>query len=414
MSILNLMTEKNSLYKRKIIKELYFGSNLSASDVSTRIKTSLPLATKMLNELIKENHITGTGYAPSTGGRRPLVYSLRSDFLFVVAVAMDQLYTRIVIMDMHRKHVKPVGKFELHLAKTPGAAEILAEKINEYIDQSGIARVEIAGIGIGMPGFVNAKQGINYSFLEVEDRSLAQYLTARTGVQTFLENDSSLIALAEFRFGAARNKKNAMVINLGWGIGLGLILNGELFKGHNGFAGEFSHLPLFSNNKLCSCGKMGCLETEVSLLEVIRKAEEGIRSGAATMLNKSLPAENLDQASRVIMSAAEKGDKYAIELLSDAAYNIGRGVAILIHLLNPEIIILSGRGASAGKIWQAPIQMALNEYCIPRLAANTEIEISELGYNTELIGAAALVIDNYDRHLKKNISGKEKGAVSHE
>jgi len=365
----------------------------------------------MLNELIGENVILETGYAPSTGGRRPLTYSLRPDSLYIVAVAMDQLFTRIVIMDMQKKPVMDVSKFELHLTKNHRAPDTLIEKINEHIHQSGIRKEEIAGIGISMPGFVDAKKGVNYSFLGTGDKSLAQYITERTGILTFVENDSSLVALAEFRFGAARNKKTVMVINLGWGIGLCMILNGELFKGHNGFAGEFSHLPLFSNNKLCSCGKSGCLETEASLLEVIGEAEEGIRNGRLSMLNKYLPAENLDLAARAILSAAEQGDKFAVELLSRAGYNIGRGVAILIHLLNPETIILSGRGASAGKIWQAPIQQALNEHCIPRLADSTGIELSTLGYNAELMGAAALVMENYIR-LEKNKTAKKEMPVS--
>jgi predicted NBD/HSP70 family sugar kinase len=254
---------------------------------------------------------------------------------------------------------------------------------------------------------VDGKKGVNYSFLDISGEPLTHYITERTGVQTFIENDSSLIALAEFRFGAARNKKSAMVINLSWGIGLGMILNGEIFRGYNGFAGEFSHLPLFSNNKLCSCGKSGCLETEASLLVVVRKAEEGILKGRVTMLDQVLPAENVDQACWAVIAAAEKGDKFAVELLSEAGYNIGRGVAILIHLLNPESIILSGRGSSAGKIWQTPIQQALNEHCIPRLAANANIEISPLGYNAELTGAAALVMENYLRQEKPRAVGKK-------
>jgi predicted NBD/HSP70 family sugar kinase len=112
-------------------------------------------------------------------------------------------------------------------------------------------------------------------------------------------------------------------------------------------------------------------------------------------LSNHLPAKDADQATRAIVSAAEQGDTFAVELLSEAAYTIGRGIAILIHLLNPESIVLSGRGAGAGKIWQAPIQQALNEHCIPRLAANTIIEVSTLGDDAELIGAAALVIEQY-------------------
>ena len=263
-----------------------------------------------------------------------------------------------------------------------------------------------------MPGFVDVQKGINYSFLKTTGKSITSLLHQKIGIPVFIDNDSSLIALAEFRFGASKGKKNAMVINIGWGVGLGMILNGELFHGNNGFAGEFSHIPLFLNGKLCSCGKRGCLETETSLLTVIQKAKEGLQRGRVSRLEAST-LEHFEQASESITTAASEGDQFAVELFSEAGYNIGRGVAILIHILNPEQIILSGRGSSAGKIWQAPIQQALNEHCIPRLAANTTIEISSLGYNAELVGAAALIMNNYDDHIaRKNFAEYGSGILS--
>ncbi len=397
------MHKKNLFYKNKIIKELYFSYTLSCSDLSAQIMTSLPLTTKMLNDLIRDNDIVETGYAPSKGGRRPLMYAVRPDSKYTVAVAMDQLFTRIVIMDMHRQYATPVEKFELHLAKNPGALDVLVEKIADHIHRSGIVKDKIVGIGIGMPGFVDSKKGVNYSFLTEGETNISQHIMDRVGVPTWIENDSSMIALAELSFGAARGKKSAMVINVGWGIGLGLIVNGELFRGYNGFAGEFSHLPLFSNNKLCSCGKSGCLETESSLGVVIEKAAERLNNGDLSML-KGLSTENFDEASAMIIDAATKGDKFAIEQLSEAGYHIGRGIAILIHLLNPKSIILSGRGSLAGKIWLAPIQQALNEHCIPRLSKNIELEVSTLGADAELIGAAACVMEHYERSGDTNVS----------
>ncbi len=306
-------------------------------------------------------------------------------------------------MDLHNKYVTDRVEFELPLDKNPDALSILTKKIDDVINKSGIVKSKIAGIGIGMPGFVDAIKGINYTFLPAEGTSINQYISERVKLPVYIDNDSSLIALAELKFGSARKKKNAMVINVSWGIGLGLILNGELFRGHNGFAGEFSHLPLFDNNKLCECGKTGCLETEASLLVVIEKACKSLKEGKLSLL-KELPANHFEQACEAIMDAAGKGDKLAVELLSEAGYTIGRGVAILIHLLNPEIVILSGRGSAAGKIWLAPIQQALNEHCIPRLGANTEIQISALGYHAELIGAAALVMEHYEKDaVKKDI-----------
>jgi len=391
------MSEKKETYKKSIIKQLYFGNTLSLADISERINKSLPLTTKILQELIKEEYINETGFAPSSGGRRPVTYSLKQGILYIVSVAMDQFVTRIVIMDMHNHYVTTVENFELDIEKNRNALFEVTEKINDHINRSGISKSKIAGIGIGMPGFVDGAKGINYSFFEQEN-DIPGYICERTGLDVFIDNDSSLIALAELRFGKAISKTNVMVVNIGWGVGLGLILNGNMFRGYNGFAGEFSHISLFTNNKLCSvCGKTGCLETETSLSVIVEKAKQSITKGRTSILKDQIFQVDIETAFGMIMKAAQKGDQLAIELFSEAGYNIGKGVAILIHLLNPETIILSGRGSLAGKIWKAPIQQALNEHCIPRLAANTEVELSSLGYDAELIGSAALVMENYEK-----------------
>jgi len=398
---------KKLFYKGLIFREFYFSGTLSCADLSERIGKSIPLTMKILNELIEEGYVKESGYAPSSGGRRPVMYSIKPDTIYILSVAMDQLVTRISLMDIHNNHVVGVEKFELPLQKNISALSSLAERMEEVIGKSGIDKNKIIGAGIGMPGFIDFKKGINYSYLDAEDKTVTQYLSDRLGLPVYIDNDSSLIALAEFRFGAARHQKNAMVLNISWGIGLGMILNGELFRGHNGFAGEFSHMSLFNNNKLCVCGKAGCLETEASLLVVIEKASEGLKTGRLSGLGKEFPTGHFEQDWESIVNAAIKGDQYVVELLSDTGYNIGKGVAILIHLVNPESVILSGRGTLAGKVWQAPIQQALNENCIPRLAANTTVAISTLGYQAELIGSAALVMENQVKEHSK-VSEKKK------
>jgi len=396
------MLVKKLAYKRDIIKELYFSKALSCADLSERLEKSLPLITGTLTELIDEGYVVEMGHAPSTGGRRGLMYALKEDVMYVVSVAMDQFVTRIAIVDMNNRYVSGIENFRLPLAGNREAPALLAEKISEVIHQSGITTDDIIGIGVGMPGFVNPVIGVNYTFMEIPGGAIAGYLEEKLNLPVFIDNDSSLIALAECRFGTARHIRTAMVINIGWGIGLGLIINAELFRGENGFAGEFSHIPLFLNGRLCGCGKKGCLETESSLLVVLEKAKEGLETGRQSLL-KGLSTDDHELAIDAIISAAGRGDQFAIELLSGAGYTIGRGVAILIHLFNPEAIILSGRGASPGIIWQTTIQQALNEHCIPRLFANTSIKISTLGYHAQIIGAAALVMEKYDHSGKKKI-----------
>ncbi|HEY4337213.1 MAG TPA: ROK family protein [Puia sp.] len=385
---------KKNLYKGEIIKNLFYTSRLSSAELGERVDKSLPLINKMIVELLAEGFLAESGFADSTGGRRPATYSLKPDVLYVIAVAVDQLYTRIAIMDMARRPVGKPERFEMSLKDNAGAHQLLAEKIQEVISRSGIEKRKLAGIGIGMPGFIDVDKGINYSFFTSAGNGIANYISDATGLPVFIDNDSSIIALAEHKFGSAFEKDNAMVINMGWGVGLGLVLKGDLFRGENGFAGEFSHIPLFSNNKLCSCGKSGCLETETSLLVIVNKAIEGSRAGRRSVLEK-ITLDNPEHAYITIIQAALKGDKFAVELLSEVGYHIGRGVAILIHLLNPTVIILSGRGATAGKLWFAPIQQALNEHCIPRLADSTRLEISTMGEEAEIIGAASLVMENF-------------------
>jgi predicted NBD/HSP70 family sugar kinase len=396
---------KKNYYKGLILREFYFSHYLSCADISERIHKSLPFTAKILNELIDENYVTESGYAPSSGGRRPVIFKINPDTAYVLAVAMDQLVTRICIMDIYNQHVGEVEKIELPLQNNPAALSVLSEKMEAVIRNSGIDKKKIIGAGIGMPGFIDVKKGVNYSFLETREQTITRFLSDKTGLPVYIDNDSSLIALAELRFGAARHRKNAMVINIGWGVGLGMILNGQLFRGHNGFAGEFSHMPLFNNNKLCSCGKTGCLETETSLLVIIEKATKELKSGKLSSLASGFPSGYFEQDYKAIIQAALKGDQFAVELLSELGYNIGKGVAILIHLLNPESIILSGRGAVAGKMLQTPIQQALNKDCIPKLSANTVIELSTLGYDAELIGSAALVMEN---SIKENPGMSEK------
>jgi predicted NBD/HSP70 family sugar kinase len=394
------METKSSHYKRKIVKELCFGNTLSAHEISVLTGKSLPLTIRMLNELVKEKIVEESGYALSTGGRRPLMYSLVAGNMFVLSVAMDQYITRIAFVDLQDFKITEVKKYDLDLYQHKDELSQLTTYINQFIKELPVDKERIIGVGIGMPGFVDVGKGINYSFLDNGGLSIVNYIEKAVGLPVYIDNDSSLIALAEFRLGAARNKKNAAVINFGWGVGLGMILEGALFRGYNGFAGEFSHIPLFDNNKLCECGKSGCLETEASMTVVVEKVKEAISNGRVSRI-KTVP-DDIEEAFSAIIQSATIGDQLTVDILSEVAYNIGRGIAILIHILNPELVVISGRGAAAGNMLLAPIQQAVHRFCIPRLANYTHLQVSSLSNKAELIGAAALVVENYDRKNAKD------------
>ena len=388
------MQELDSLLKYEVFREFYYHQNLSCAELSEILGKSIPVIAKAVNQLIKSGYVRETGYAPSSGGRGPRGFALSPDKMFVVTVAMDQLFTKIAISNLRQKNVIPSETSELVLSGNNCSLYALIELINDVILRSGVNRSSIMGIGIGMPGFINTTEGINYTYLPVEDQqvNLRRRLEEALQLPVVIDNDSSVIALAELRFGLARKSKDAMVVNIGWGIGLGMIIQGKLFRGYAGYAGEFSHIPISESDILCECGKRGCLETEASLKVVVEKAVRQIKNKKTSRINFE---GNYEEVSESMMRAANERDPEAIALLTDMAYKIGKGIAILVHIVNPELIVLSGRGAHAGKLLMAPLEQALNRFCIPRILESTKIKMSMLGANASLNGAAALVIDHW-------------------
>lgn len=395
------MNKKNNLYKKNIFRELILAKALSCAELSERTGKSTALTIKMLNEMIDGDLVTEGGLAPSSGGRRPLTYSLKAESLYIVAVAVDQLVTRIAIVDANMAFAHTPMEIELRLVDNSASLETLAEAIQSFIGKTGINRDKIIGIGIGMPGFVDAMKGINHTYF---GKNINEYIKSKTGLPVFIENDSSTIALAEYISGAAKGESHAMIVNISWEIGLGMIINDKLFRGNKGFAGEFGHIPLFLNGKLCSCGKIGCLETETSLNYMLEAVSSQIESGKDSLIKKGLKnAKTNEELYQHFIESAKAGDSVVVETISDAGYKLGRGIATLIHILNPGKIVLTGRCAAAGKIWLAPVQKAINEFCIPQLVEDIKVEMSTLNHTAEIIGAAILVIENIGQLPLENL-----------
>jgi predicted NBD/HSP70 family sugar kinase len=389
--------KKHYLLRCELLKHFYYNKRVSLASLSKLTHKSVPLVTNAVSNLIEEGYVLENGLGPSTGGRRGLTFSLNNEKpRYMVAVAVDQLVTRIVIYDLLNNIKMPEEKQEIILEDTPGMIDRFALFLKDYISRSAIKPQQILGVGIGMPGFVNAEQGVNYTFFKTgKEEKLTDLLSEALGLPVFIDNDSSIIALAELKFGAGRNLKDVLVVNVGWGTGLGMIVNGDLFRGHSGYAGEFSHIPLSQSNKICSCGKRGCLEVDTSLLVMLERAKAEMQAGGSSSMEHIFRSTG-DISGDQFLQAAKAGDPLAVAVLSEAAFLIGKGMATLIHIMNPKLIILSGRGAIAGKILMAPVQQAINEFCIPWLAEQTEIEVSQLALDSELLGAATLVVENCD------------------
>jgi predicted NBD/HSP70 family sugar kinase len=392
---MSVKIENSQRLRADIIKYLYYKKALSLTDLSKLTQRSLPLVTTTVNSLIADKYIIKKGLAPSTGGRRPLMFLLNpAKQKYIVAVAMDQLITRLVIFNLANEIVLQLQLRDLSINKDKQAVSTLITFINSSIQRSGLDRKSLLGIGIGMPGLVNAEKGINHTYLPTPNGAhLGDYLSAELELPVFIDNDSSLITLAELHFGEAVGMQDAMVVNVGWGTGLGMIIKGSLYRGSTGYAGEFSHIPLSKTGNLCVCGKKGCLEVDTSLWVMVEKAKVALAQGAESRM-KTLFEDDSKHSGEHFLDAVLQQDPLAISILSEGCFQLGKGLSTLIHILNPKCIVLSGRGARAGKMLLPAIQQAINEFCIPRIADQTAITLSTLADNAELVAAASLVVEN--------------------
>lgn len=384
--------------KLSILKRLYFSNPQSIAELSSSIGKSVPNITNAVNKLIQLNLIEQDGLAPSTGGRRAAQFvPNESQLPLIISVAIDQFYTSVAVVDFKNQF-----KTEIHSEGIDIKREDAYSKIVGLIKNTikGIDTFHVYGIGITIPGFVDSKTGKNNSY-----STNSPFYDLKTNIQkefnlpTFVENDSSAIAIAEHTFGIAKTIEDVMVVNLNWGVGLGMILDNELYRGHSGFAGEFSHIPLSDSNKLCSCGKKGCLEVEASLMAAVESATEALKSGEVSSLQKFFETQNYITGDQ-LLNAANQGDQLAMEAINRIGYMLGKGIATLIHIINPQMVVISGRGSKAKNVLLPKIQSAVLEFSIHRLSKNTSIEFSNTE-NIQLLSSTCICILNADKNIYK-------------
>lgn len=384
--------------KLSILKRLYFSNPQSIAELSSSIGKSVPNITNAVNKLLQLNLIEQDGLAPSTGGRRAAQFvPNESQLPLIISVAIDQFYTSVAVVDFKNQFKTAIHSEGIDIKREDAYSKIVGLIKNTI---KGIDTFHVYGIGITIPGFVDSKTGKNNSY-----STNSPFYDLKTNIQkefnlpTFVENDSSAIAIAEHTFGIAKTIEDVMVVNLNWGVGLGMILDNELYRGHSGFAGEFSHIPLSDSNKLCSCGKKGCLEVDASLMAAVESATEALKSGEVSSLQKFFETQNYITGDQ-LLNAANQGDQLAMEAINRIGYMLGKGIATLIHIINPQMVVISGRGSKAKNVLLPKIQSAVLEFSIHRLSKNTSIEFSNTE-NIQLLSSTCICILNADKNIYK-------------
>ena len=385
----------------KSLKSCYYSHGSSVAEICKALKVSAPNGVALLSELIDRNLIERKGVGKSKGGRKPELYGVCDDAFRVLSIDMDIYQTRINVFNAANEPCSETRTYEIELNNTPNTLELLVDSIESFIRDAGIDRKLLIGIGVSMPGLVDARKGINRTYLHFEGKSLKNILEDRMKLPVFIENDAKAIALSVWHNGVAKGKKDVLVLFLDWGIGLGMILDGKLYRGASGFAGEFSHIPIVENGDLCICGKLGCLQTLGAGTALVKKAKEGLKEGKHSLMVKDASG---NVSLNAIVDAALRGDQFAINLFSEIGKNLGKGISILIQLFNPEQIVIGGKMAEVGQYLTMPIQQAINTYSMSQISDRVTINLSKFGKDIGLHGALAIVMSEVFDYIQKNHS----------
>jgi transcriptional regulator of PTS gene len=371
----------------------YFANNGNTTipDLSKDLDVSVPKITSLVNELILEGLIKDYGKIESTGGRKPNLYGIVPDSAFFIGVDVKQSHINIGLSDLQKNVVKISEKLDYKLDNTAESLEALCSYIQNFISELDVPSDRVLGIGINLSGRINYTTGHSYSFFHFDESPLAEIIQSRVGIPVFLENDSRAMAYGEFCVGAVEEEKDVLFLNLDYGIGVGILFDGQIYYGKSGYAGEVGHMPFFDNERICHCGKKGCLETEASGWALTRMFREKLAEGSSSVLTSTQKIRPEDITMDDIIEAALNDDVLAIELIARVGENLGRGIAALINVLNPELVVLGGSMIKTGDYLYLPIKTALNKYSLSLVNNDSQLKMSKLGERAGILGACLLV-----------------------
>ena len=384
------ISHKNILIKRNIIAYMAVNGQCTLAELTKELHISVPTITKLVSELVAEHIVTDNGKVETAGGRRPNIFGLANTAIYFAGIDIGRDNIRYVITDLQNNIIVSEMDTDFELADNTKCLNVICERINRFIDGCGIDRNKILGMGVCIAGRVNPNTGRSYMYFTSSQQSLKEILEEHTGIRVLVENDTRARCYAEYFSGDTKAESNIIYLHLGRGVAIGIVTDGKLYYGKSGFAGEFGHTPFFNNEIICACGKKGCLETEVSGIAIEEKMVSEIRKGVNTILREKY---NAGETIRIddIINAAKNDDNLSIELIEEAGEKIGKSIAFLINIFNPELVIIGGNMSYAGDYLMLPLKSATNKYSLNLVYKDTKFRLSQMGGDAGALGVAMLI-----------------------
>lgn len=330
------------------------------------------------------------GLTSTRKGRRAVLYRIRPDYGYFLGVDVKSFELNLGLMNFAGEMVATEHISDFRFDNSRFNTEEICSHIREFCRREG---KHIARANFNLGGRVNSYAGTSASIFNFEDNQetpLAVSFGNALGFPVSIENDSKAMAYGEYMRAGNPLWRNVLYVNAGWGIGLGIIINGEIYYGKDGYAGEFGHIYSYDNNVMCHCGKKGCVETEVSGRAIARYLKERVYRHEQSLLSAKI--WNREEITTVdLVHSAQTGDSLCVELFTQTANKLGSQLAGLINLFNPDCIIIGGHLAEAPEeCFIEPVRRAINKYSFSLMSQHLPVITSQLGHDAGIFGACML------------------------
>ena len=374
---------------------------LSRAQISEVTGLSQPAVSSLTRRLLESSALIEVGARPSQGGgRRERELTINPEHAWVVGVKVALHQVTIALSDF-AGGVRNTLKVPLASPLTQAAlVRLLVRQIEACLAGAGGAvRKRLAGVGVALPGYIDSMRGeVLWSAVLKPQRSgealrLGDALTEGLGVPVFIENDANMLALAEQWFGQAARVANVAVVTLEHGLGLGLVINGELYRGHSGLAAELAHLQIVSRGGVtCRCGKQGCLEAYVAHHAIVRQGQQaGLIAGSDPM-----PAEQVVTAYAELAALARAGSASARDIFEGQGRLLGQWIGNVVNLLAPQLVLLDGGGTVASDLYEPALRAAMEQAMLVPHRKTVPLVVRHQGDVVWARGAASLVVQRLD------------------
>ncbi|MEH1126114.1 ROK family protein [Micromonospora sp. CPCC 206061] len=376
----------------RLLRLLRDQGTVSRAELADRLEIPRPRLLSELERLVGAGYIAEAGMAASRGGRRSTLVELNPDLRFA---AVD-LGASSVDVEVSNGRLEPIAAYTESTDIRSGPKVIL-HRINELLAKAKADGVyeRLDAIGIGVPGPVSFRDGVPVSppIMPGWDRfPVRELLTREHGCPAVVDNDVNIMAIGERHGGVAHSVDDFLFVKIGTGIGCGIYLSGEVYRGTDGCAGDIGHIQVDSHGPMCSCGNVGCLEALFSGAALAKDAALAARGGTSSVLAERLAAKGALTA-RDVAEAASEGDVTCIRLIRDGGRRLGGVLAGLVSFANPSMIVIGGGLAHLGHILLAEIRSVVYRRSLPLATGNLPVVLSELGPRAGVTGAAVLASD---------------------